>query len=313
MATSAVVPYHIERQLPFAVNNQLAALPDEYQKDFVKEYSKRMKNLNLAYFFNFFGFQYLYLDKILTQLVYWFTVGGFGFWWLIDWFRISGMVETRNQQIADDCLRRVIQKYERQTGNSTTPLKAANPRNAVQAPAKPREVLTDGYDPTKLTIENLNIGFLVDYGLKTWKVVNRIQFDWNDGLSEREFKLNNENDLIYLSVRRESALVYCHISTIVNLYVIDKNFDEYVTLNGAPPTVIQYADFTLYRDHRLEGTMFNAALGNKPLKVVMWDYYDMSRDYRLRVERTVDTNQFFAIFGKKVSDIEFSEVLPVGE
>ncbi len=314
MATSAVVPFQIERQLPFAVSSQLAVLPDEYQKDFVREYTQRMKTAIIPYILHFMlPIQYLYVDKILLQLLFWFSLGGLGIWWFIDLFRIPGMIESRNKEIADECLRKVMTKYERETGNSPSLNRGKARPGLTQAPVvKPREVHSTEYDPTKLTIENLNIGFLVDYGLKTWKVVNRIQFDWNDGLSEREFKLNYENDLIYLSVRRESALVYCHISTIVNLYMIDKNFDEYVTLNAAPPNVMQYADFTVYRDNRLEGTMFNAALGNKPMRVIMWDYYDMTRDYRLRIEKT-DSGQFFAIFGKKINDIEFSEVLPVGD
>ncbi|MCU0448655.1 MAG: TM2 domain-containing protein [Bernardetiaceae bacterium] len=316
MATNALIPYQIERELPFAVSSQLATLPEDYQKQFVREYNQRMKNVVVSYVLHFLfpTFQYLYVDKLLLQILFWFTGGGMGIWWFIDLFRIPGMTQERNREIADECLRRVMTKYNREMGIGP-PQPSLRQRPVNQPPpltAKPRQLSSGNYDPSKLSIEDAKVGYLVDYGLKTWKVVNQIQFDWADGLSEQEFKLNSETDIIYVSARRESALVYCYVSSIVNLYSIDKNFDSYVTENGAPPNVIQYADFTLYRDIRFEGIMFNQAYNNKPIKVVMWDYFDMTREYRLRVERA-ENGQFFAIFGKKVSDIEFSEVLPVSQ
>jgi Domain of unknown function (DUF4178) len=313
MASNALIPYQIERELPFAVSSQLATLPENYQKQFVRDYNQRMKNVVVPYVLHFMlPLQYLYVDKVLMQLLFWCTFGGMGIWWFIDLFRIPGLIEERNREIADECLRRVIVKYNRDMGTAQNPGLVPPGRRIPVQPGlavKPRQLSSANYDPSKLSIEDAKVGYLVDYGLKTWKVVNHIQFDWADGLSELEFKLNSEADIIYVSARRESALLYCHVSSIVNLYAIDKNFDSYVTENGAPPNVIQYADFTLYRDIRFEGIMFNQAYNNKPIKVVMWDYYDMTREYRLRIERG-ENGQFFAIFGTKVSDNEFSDVLP---
>jgi hypothetical protein len=45
--------------------------------------------------------------KIGIQLIYWFTVGGFGFWAFIDLFRIPRMIERKNE----DILRELMAQY----------------------------------------------------------------------------------------------------------------------------------------------------------------------------------------------------------
>ena len=37
-------------------------------------------------------------------MIYWLTVGGFGFWMLVDMFRIPGMVERKNEDIARELM-----------------------------------------------------------------------------------------------------------------------------------------------------------------------------------------------------------------
>ena len=61
----------------------------------------KIKSVNKAYFFWLFGFQYLYLGKIGTQILYFLTLGGFGLWTLIDLFTLSGRVKNMNAAIYD--------------------------------------------------------------------------------------------------------------------------------------------------------------------------------------------------------------------
>ena len=72
------------------------------------DYEYRKKSGLIAYIlWFFFGFHYLYLGRIGIQLIYWLTIGGFGFWALIDLFRISGMIERKNE----DILRELMAQY----------------------------------------------------------------------------------------------------------------------------------------------------------------------------------------------------------
>lgn len=304
---NSLIPYHIQTQLPFAVNAQVAALPEELQKEFLKEYKRRSKNILITYILQFFfPAYYLYLDKFITQIFFWLTFGGLGFWWFIDIFRIPGLVKRRNAEIADEVLRYVLMMH----GKKQVQKKIRAQKEAAHVP-QPRN-LQIAFDPTHITIENLGTGFLVDYGLKTWQVVNQIQFDWADGTSEREYKLLSDNEILYLTVRREGAMLDCRIGSAVNAYAIDSRLDEMIQREGNPPNIIRYADFTLYREHKLNGLLFNEAQGNRPVRVVVWDYLDHTRTYHLRIELD-EFRKFFAVFSKKVSEREFSEILPAGE
>jgi len=304
---NSIVPYYIQQDLPFAVNAQVATLPEDLQKEFLKEYNRRSKNIVIPYVLHFlFPAHYLYLDKILLQIFFWITFGGFGLWWLIDIFRIPSLVRKRNAEIADDILRHILIMH----GRHRQPTQSAD-ANRIVNPVQPRN-LEASFDPTNITIENLRTGYLLDYGLKTWQVVNQTQFDWNDGMSEREYKLLSGNEILYLNVKREVAMLECKVGTVVNLYSIDAQLDTTIQRDGNPPNVLKYADFTLYRESKLTGLMFNQAYGNKPVKVVAWDYLDQTRTYHLRIGRD-EHQKFFATFSKQVSEVEFSEILPSGD
>jgi hypothetical protein len=59
----------------------------------------KVKSVKTTYLMWFFGFQYAYLGQIGMQILYFFTLGGFGLWCLIDLFTLSGRVERLNAKI----------------------------------------------------------------------------------------------------------------------------------------------------------------------------------------------------------------------
>lgn len=299
LLSDSIIPIDIQRELPFAVNAQVASLPEEVQREFLQEYRRRAKNIIIPYILHFFvPAHYLYLDKLVMQLLFWFTLGGLGLWWFIDIFRIPSLVKRRNAEIADEVLRDLLLRHgKKQTRQKATVLDP-----------QPRP-LNVAFDPTRITLDNLQVGYLLDYGLKTWQVVNQIQYDWNDGTSEREYKLLSENEVLYLSLWREGALLECRIGRAINVYAIDTQLDIIIQREGTPPSFLRYADFALYREKRYAGYAFNQAQGNKAVKIVAWDYMDKTHTYHLRIACNEYQN-FFALFSKRVSEIEFSEILP---
>ncbi len=91
--------------IPYALQGVFLSLPPNTQSLVLRDYEVRKKSTFFAYFFwFFFGFHYLYLGRIGIQLIYWLTIGGFGFWMLIDLFRIPGMVERKNEDIARELM-----------------------------------------------------------------------------------------------------------------------------------------------------------------------------------------------------------------
>ena len=60
----------------------------------------KLKSTGKAYlYFFFFGAHYLYFGKLIFQLLFWMTLGGFGMWLLFDLFTLSTKVKIYNDGI----------------------------------------------------------------------------------------------------------------------------------------------------------------------------------------------------------------------
>ena len=56
------------------------------------------------------------------------------------------------------------------------------------------------YDPNNLKIEDLRVGFMFDYDLKTWVIKEEYEYDWGDNYFTREYKLEAADDVAYLHI-----------------------------------------------------------------------------------------------------------------
>ena len=60
----------------------------------------KFKSTGKAYvYFFFFGAHYVYLGKMIIQLLFWITLGGIGIWLLFDLFTLSAKVKVYNDRI----------------------------------------------------------------------------------------------------------------------------------------------------------------------------------------------------------------------
>jgi hypothetical protein len=101
------VPQDILRCCPPLVRNALAKMDVAHQDEFAQEYQRKSKSVLKAYLFWSFGCHYLYLNRMSTQVAYWWTVGGALCWWFIDIFRMPGMVAQFNRDQAVEICRNV--------------------------------------------------------------------------------------------------------------------------------------------------------------------------------------------------------------
>lgn len=98
----------IRDNLPSMVRNELSNLSAQRQQEFVEEYNRKKKSLALAYFLMLplcFCIYYGYIHKWGLQFLFWFTAGGLFIWWLIDLFRIPGLIKNYNMDIANEVMR----------------------------------------------------------------------------------------------------------------------------------------------------------------------------------------------------------------
>lgn len=102
-----LIPASIADSLPAMVKNELAKLPAMRQEEFVEEYKRKKKSVGIGYLFLLIilAMHYGYLKKWGLQFVFWITGGGVMIWYIIDIFRLPGMVKDYNKDIAMDVMR----------------------------------------------------------------------------------------------------------------------------------------------------------------------------------------------------------------
>ena len=96
--------------LPLVVQSEVGNLSLIRQEQFADEYRRKRKSLPLAYLLWFIlAAHYVYLGRWPMTLFLWvtlfFTVGII--WWVVDIFRMPGMVRNRNNDVAIDVLRTI--------------------------------------------------------------------------------------------------------------------------------------------------------------------------------------------------------------
>lgn len=91
---------------PLMVEEALAKLSNTQQNAFQEEYWRRRKSENAAaLLWLLLGWHYAYLRKWGLQILFWLTGGGLIVWWVVDLFRVRGLVRDYNRDVALDVMR----------------------------------------------------------------------------------------------------------------------------------------------------------------------------------------------------------------
>ena len=97
----SIIPEEIFKKLPRTVKTELPTLSADAQKKFLDIYKSKRKSLAIALpLVLAYGMHFVYLEESSSGIWFWFTVGGFGIWWIIEFFRVGGMVKDFNSYVA---------------------------------------------------------------------------------------------------------------------------------------------------------------------------------------------------------------------
>ena len=87
--------------VPSSVKDALGKLNPAQQKAYKRDYSRRRKSTLVAYIaWLVFGWHYLYMGRVGMQFAFWCTGGFLVVGYLIDFFRVPGMVARQNEDLA---------------------------------------------------------------------------------------------------------------------------------------------------------------------------------------------------------------------
>lgn len=169
-----------------------------------------------------------------------------------------------------------------------------------------------GYDSSDIRVTDIDYGFMFDYDLSTWEVVDVYLYDWGDNNISKEFKISNESESAFLSVEDDGELSIS-ISKEVPVRLIDENIPEHIRENEEPPATLEYEGKKFLLEGEYPGYFKEPRVKNaKWTEFISWSYYDEDEEYLITIEQW-EEKQFNASFGKYIEEFEISNILPKSE
>lgn len=163
------------------------------------------------------------------------------------------------------------------------------------------------YDPNNIMVSDMRTGFVFDYDLKSWEVVQTFEYQWQDNSVSLEFTIDNGEEQRFLSVDDDDGL-FITLMEKTRIRLIDEDLPDYILRHETPPKTINYKGRTYYLDDESVGVCYEE--GEKEgSDLISWEYYDETEKYIICIEQWGE-NDFDASYGIVVKDFEFSNILP---
>lgn len=163
------------------------------------------------------------------------------------------------------------------------------------------------YDPLNIRFRDLNIGFLVDYDLKTWQIKEGGECDLEGNLFRR-FKLSDGKDSldIFYDLRGKVYLV-----NEFNIKTLDEVDDEILN-KGNPPDEVEYQGKKYYLDKKFDGQGRDLSSNSHDWhRMIAWffDSEDMKDTLFIGQKGLKELVSFILV---EISELDFSNILPSG-
>ena len=166
------------------------------------------------------------------------------------------------------------------------------------------------YDPLDVKVTDLRKGFIFEYDLKTWEVLEEYTYDWGDNYFSKEYKISSGSDVMFLSVE-EDDVVELSLQKKIKLSSVNDDIEAEIIRNKIPPKKITYRGVDYYRDSESPG-YFKVEESDKDwIEMISWDYYNEEEDRVLTIEQWGD-REFEASYGKVIKEFEISNIMPSG-
>lgn len=166
-------------------------------------------------------------------------------------------------------------------------------------------------EPKELTLTNLDVGYILDYDLRSWEVKTVYEYDWGNNTYTIEYKLHDGKENIYLHVD-DGDDMECSVSRKANLFEISKTLKSHIISNDAPPQELHYKGETYYLDGDSPAHCRDVADGDGDdawSELVNYVFINEKRTAFVNLDRWSE-NEIDAAVGTYVKPFEFSNFLP---
>lgn len=167
-------------------------------------------------------------------------------------------------------------------------------------------------DPLKdLVLDKLQVGFLVDYDLKTWTVTDYSRYTYNDGRSAKEWELTSGSTKRYLEQVQGDEEGWSLSKSIplgaLSSEVTD-NVREHILEHEDPPDQVTYKDTVYYLEGSVGGFQVPRTGGTRQ-ELILWEFLDEDEESFTSIVQWSEA-EFNAVHGIFVEEYEFANILP---
>ena len=157
------------------------------------------------------------------------------------------------------------------------------------------------------TVAEMNLGFMVEYFLKTWEVKKVYHYDWGNNFESIEYLLDSGDEKCYLSVEDNDELI-CMVSKKLEMNPIDPKLASQIVSADDAPQQLVFENKTYHRKSSGQGYCGeNDDDEENWSKFVNW-VYENEQDF-ISIDRWGE-EEFSAAKGSYVKEFEFSNILP---
>ncbi len=166
----------------------------------------------------------------------------------------------------------------------------------------------DSLDPlVDLSLDQMMVGCVVDYDLKSWEVTARHYTDWGDNWRTDEWQLKSFDEVIYLEKSEDDETEWS-ISRKIDFNLLDPQVKDSIISSDDPPQKIIFKEVTYHMTESSGGHFFKDGVApGQPM--LAWDYEDDSGKSYLTIQQWGERD-FEASLGEPVEDYQFTNILP---
>lgn len=166
------------------------------------------------------------------------------------------------------------------------------------------------YDSTRIGIRDLKTGFIFDYDLSSWEVINTYKYDWGNHFFTQEYKISDGHQTLFLNVEEEDELSLS-LGKKIKLSDIAKNFSTELINNQKPPQEIIFQNETFILEEESPGYFLDTSREYSDWEeFISWDFIGNKSQQILTIEQWAK-NEFEASLATKIKEFEISNILPV--
>ena len=165
------------------------------------------------------------------------------------------------------------------------------------------------YDPSNIKVTDLAQGFVFEYNMSTQEVKEEYEYDWGENFFSKEYKINNGEETLFLSVEDDDELSLV-MTKKIKLRKIDSDVADSIMKFNEAPREIMYEGKKYFLEKESPGYFRDISNDASDWdEFVSWDYYDDSEELYICLEQW-DEKEFEAAAGITIKEFEISNILP---